>query len=59
MKKFLSSDASDEVIKYWRDKGYEIVFTFSPEAGEEVVVRPDMSKNCTCTILDPDLEGSW
>ncbi len=57
MKKFLSIDASVEVIKYWRDKGYEIIFVFSPAA--EKVVRPEMGKTVMFGYLDPRLAGSW
>lgn len=61
MKKFLSVDAADEVIKYWQDLGYEIVFTFTPDKEDEIkVVRPDYSKKSLCgQLLDPELVGVW
>lgn len=59
MKKFLSIDATEEVIKYWQDQGYEVVFTFTPDEVVEVV-RPDYSKKTLCeTMLDPALYGAW
>jgi predicted AAA+ superfamily ATPase len=57
MKKFLNVNAKFEEIKYWREKGYEVVFVFTPEAITQIV-RPDYAKSITGQMLDPELRWS-
>lgn len=56
MKKFLSINASNQVIKHWQNEGYTIVFVFTPNAIK--TLKPELSKNTCSQILDPELKGA-